>query len=394
MPSTISKYALDSKLPKVGTTIFSLMSKLAQECQAINLSQGFPDFECHPELIEGVTHYMKQGANQYCPTAGLPALREQIALKTERDHGISIDPETEITVHSGASEAIFNIIAAVVKADDEVIIFEPAYDLYKPVIELFEGKVVPISLNAEDFSLDWEKARTAITPKTRLLIINTPHNPSGTTLKAKDMQTLTDLVKDTPILVIGDEVYEHIIFDGKAHQSVLRYPELRERSFAVFSFGKTFHVTGWRVGYCIAPPALTNELRKIHQYNTFSTFTPAQYALADFLKDETHYQELPSFYQARRDKIREWLSDTAFKLLPCEGTYFQTVSYGHLSQENDIEYAQRLTREVGVATIPFSPFYTQAEDHKHLRFCFAKKYETMEQAMEKLIRFEDKLKQG
>ncbi len=385
--------SLQSKLPNVGTTIFSQMSKLAQDCNAINLSQGFPDFECHPELIEGVMKYMQQGANQYCHTAGLPALREQIALKTARDHGISIDAETEITVHSGASEAIFNIIAAVVKVQDEVLIFEPAYDLYRPVAELFGAKVVPVSLKKEDFSIDWDKARSAITSQTRLIIINTPHNPSGTTLKAEDLQQLSDLVENTDILVIGDEVYEHIIFDNQAHQSVLRYPELRERSFAVFSFGKTFHVTGWRVGYCIAPTHLTSELRKVHQYNTFSTFTPAQYALADFLQKEAHYQALPDFYQARRDALRKWLADTPFKLLPCEGTYFQTVYYGHLSQEHDVDYAQRLTREVGVATIPFSPFYTQKEDNKHLRFCFAKKYETMEQAVALLIKHGDKLRQ-
>ncbi len=383
---------LHSKLPSVGTTIFSKMTQLAQTHGAVNLSQGFPDFECHPELIAGVEAYMRKGANQYCPTAGLPVLCEQIALKTERDHGIKIDPLQEITIHSGASEAIFNIITAVIKPEDEVIIFEPAYDLYRPVVMLFGGTVVPISLNQEDFSVDWTQVAAAITPRTRLIIINTPHNPSGTTLKAEDMQQLTALVSNTPILLIGDEVYEHIIFDGKAHQSVLRYPELRARSFAVFSFGKTFHVTGWRIGYCIAPPALTAELRKVHQYNTFSTFTPAQYALADFLKDAEHYESLPSFYQERRDKFREWLSATPFQLFPCEGTYFQTVSYKHLSQEADIDYAERLTREVGVATIPLSPFYSQAEDHKTLRFCFAKKYETMEVAIERLLKNADALR--
>ncbi len=377
-----------SKLPQLGTTIFTVMSRLAQEVQAINLSQGFPDFECHPQLIDLVTHYMKKGANQYAPMAGMPALREQISIKTEETYRIAPNPEKEITVVSGASEAIFNALAAVVRPGDEVIIFEPAYDLYQPIIELFGGKAIPVPLHPDDYAIQWTLFQQALNEKTKVVMINSPHNPSGTALKAEDMQQLNEIAQNQDFIIISDEVYEHIIFDGQEHQSVLRYPELRQRSFAIFSFGKTFHATGWKIGYCIAPEYFTQEFRKIHQYNTFATFTPAQLALADFLKEKEHYLSLADFYQERRDRFRALMQATPFKLLPCEGTYFQVASYGHLSQEKDTAYTERLTRQVGVATIPLSPFYIDGQDHKAIRFCFAKKYETMEQAVEKIIQNE------
>ena len=375
---------INSKLPNLGTTIFTIMSAMAREYNAINLSQGFPDFDCDSELIDLVTHYMKSGANQYAPMTGRKELRDAIAQTILKVYDCELDSDEEITVVSGASEAIFNAIAAVIKPGDEVIILEPAYDLYKPVTELFGGQIVPVPLNIPDYSVDWNKVKAAISPKTKLIIINTPHNPSGTTLKDQDLQTLQELVKGTNILIISDEVYEHIIFDKQQHCSVLRYPELKDRSFAVFSFGKTFHATGWKIGYCVAPPALSKEFRKIHQFNTFATFTPAQLALADFLQNPDHYQSLGAFYQERRDKFQVLMRETPFELMKSEGTYFQLASYGHLSQENDLDYVKRLTKEVGVAMIPLSPFYGDSVDHKMVRFCFAKRYDTLEQAVEKL----------
>ncbi|GAB4401447.1 MAG: pyridoxal phosphate-dependent aminotransferase [Microscillaceae bacterium] len=383
--------SLVSKLPHLGTTIFSKMTKMALDYGAVNLSQGFPDFEVHPDLIDRVYQAMRQGLNQYAPMAGMLALREQIAQKTAQLYGYAPHPEDEITVTSGASEAIFNVVAAVVRPGDEVVILEPAYDLYRPVVELFGGKVLPVALRSEDFSVDWPAVARALRPNTRMLIYNTPHNPSGKIWAPEDLHQLTQLVRDTDILLISDEVYEHIVFDGQKHLSVLAYPELRARSFVVFSFGKTFHATGWRIGYCVAPAALSREFRKVHQYNTFSTFTPAQVALAEFLKTEAHYLELPDFYQARRDRFRQWLSETPFELLPCEGGYFQIVSYAHLSSESDLDYAERLTREVGVATIPLSPFYSQGGDTKKIRFCFAKKYETLEAGIARLHQHRDRL---
>ncbi|MEO1652495.1 MAG: methionine aminotransferase [Bacteroidota bacterium] len=386
--------SLESKLPRLGTTIFTKMSLLARQEEAINLSQGFPDFECHPELIDRVSHYMKKGANQYAPMAGIPALKEQIAIKSEKAYNCSLDPESEVTVVSGASEAIFNALAVLVRPGDEVIFFEPGYDLYQPVTELMGGIPVPIPLNAEDYSIDWEKTAAKVSDKTRAIIINSPHNPSGSILKAEDLRQLEKLIADKPIFVISDEVYEHIIFDEQAHESVLKYPLLKERSFAVFSFGKTFHATGWKIGYCIAPAELSKEFRKIHQYNTFSTFTPAQMALADFLKNPDNYLSLGAFYQERRDKFQELMRETPFQMKECQGTYFQLASYGHLSEEADTEYSVRLTKEVGVATIPLSPFYSETRDDKTIRFCFAKKYETLEQAVEKMIQHKNLLYQS
>ena len=374
-----------SKLPNVGTTIFSIMSALANKHGAVNLSQGFPDFEASKQLIELVTEAMKKGFNQYAPMPGAPPLREIIAEKTQELYGASCHPDTEITVTVGASEALFSVLASFVREGDEVIFFEPAYDLYLPVIELFGGIPVPIPLNKEDYGINWEKTKEAVNEKTKFIIINTPHNPTGAVLLEEDMQQLIALTKDKDIFLIGDEVYEHIVFDGIRHESLLRYPELRDKSFVISSFGKTYHTTGWKIGYCIAPPALTKEFRKVHQYNAFCITSPMQYALAEFLKIKENYLELPQFYQERRDVFRKLLAQTSFELLPCKGTYFQLASYGHLSQEKDTDYAERITKEVGVATIPLSPFYLDHTDHKVLRFCFAKRTETMEQAIDKLI---------
>jgi methionine aminotransferase len=381
----------ESKLPRVGTTIFSVMTALANEVGATNLSQGFPDFEAHPKLLDLVNNAMRKGFNQYAHTWGLPTLREAIAGKTEIVYGTKVDANTEVTVVSGASEALFNALACLVGKEDEVIILEPAYDLYLPAIELFGGKAVGVPLEFPSYSVNWEKVKQAITPKTKAIIVNTPQNPSGAILTAQDMAQLEAITRGTNIVVISDEVYEHIIFDGQSHESVLKYPALRERSFVISSFGKTYHTTGWKIGYCIAPPYFTTEFRKIHQFNTFATSTPMQVALAEFLQDSGEYLNLPAFYQERRDKFKEMLKATPFEILPCAGTYFQLVGYGHLSQEADTAYTQRITREVGVATIPVSVFYSAPTDHKVIRFCFAKRYETLEQGIEKIIKLADKL---
>jgi methionine aminotransferase len=381
---------IHSKLPQVGTTIFSVMSALANQVGAVNLSQGFPDFEANPLMIDLVSQAMKKGHNQYAPMIGLPSLREAIAEKTTFLYHNTCNVETEITVVSGASEAIFNALACVVNQGDEVIILEPAYDLYLPIIRLFGGKVVPIALD-ENYQIPFDKLKNAISSQTKVLMINTPHNPTGAILRAKDLQKLEDLLENTNIILISDEVYEHIIFDNESHESVLKYPKLKERSFVISSFGKTYHTTGWKLGYCIAPAELTKEFRKIHQFNTFSTNTPMQYAMAEFLKQKEEYLNLPNFYQERRDKFKTLLQETPFKILPCEGTYFQLVSYAHLSIEKDTDYATRLTHEAKVATIPVSVFYHNQEDRKVIRFCFAKRYETLEKGIENLIKFKDRL---
>jgi methionine aminotransferase len=381
---------IHSKLPQVGTTIFSVMSALANQVGAVNLSQGFPDFEANPLMIDLVSQAMKKGHNQYAPMIGLPSLREAIAEKTTFLYHNTCNVETEITVVSGASEAIFNALACVVNQGDEVIILEPAYDLYLPIIRLFGGKVVPIALD-ENYQIPFDKLKNAISSQTKVLMINTPHNPTGAILRAKDLQKLEDLLENTNIILISDEVYEHIIFDNESHESVLKYPKLKERSFVISSFGKTYHTTGWKLGYCIAPAELTKEFRKIHQFNTFSTNTPMQYAMAEFLKQKEEYLNLPNFYQERRDKFKTLLQETPFKILPCEGTYFQLVSYAHLSNEKDTDYATRLTHEAKVATIPVSVFYHNQEDRKVIRFCFAKRYETLEKGIENLIKFKDRL---
>lgn len=377
---------LPSKLPHVGTTVFTVMSRLAQEHNAVNLGQGFPDFPCSDELVELVAQAMRDGHNQYAPMPGLMSLREAIAEKTERLYGHAPDPESEITVTSGGTEALYAAISAVVRPGDEVIVLEPCYDSYLPAIELNGGVPVCVPLRSTDFSIDFDLLRAAFTPRTKALIINTPHNPTGTVLRQADMNQLAALLRDTDAFLISDEVYEHIVFDGEAHQSVLRHPALRERSFVVSSFGKTYHVTGWKLGYCVAPKALTVEFRKVHQYLTFSSFTPLQVALAAYLRNTDAYESLPTFYQQKRDYFTDLMQDTPFRLRPCAGSYFVLAEYGHLTDENDYDCAIRLTKEIGVAAVPLSVFYREKTDNKLLRFCFAKREETLQEAVERLAK--------
>ncbi|MEB2784032.1 methionine aminotransferase [Algoriphagus persicinus] len=376
--------SISSKLPNVGTTIFTVMSKLATDCGAINLSQGFPGFDSDPALLDLVTKYLKAGFNQYAPMSGVPVLRERIAEKTKLVYGVELDSESEVTVVSGATEALYAAVTAVVTTGDEVILFDPAYDSYAPAIELNGGRPIFIPLELPHFSVNWEKVKAAITDKTRLIMVNTPHNPSGYVWTQNDLKTLAELIQNKDIFVVSDEVYEHITFDGRAHLSLLTHPVLRERTFVCGSFGKTFHVTGWKIGYCLAPPKLTEEFRKIHQFLTFSTATPLQYALADYLSDPSRYLALPDFYQKKRDLFCEGLRATPFEFIPAQGSFFQMVSYAHLSQESDYELAVRLTKEMGVASIPISVFFSDKRDHKILRFCFAKNDLELHKALEKL----------
>ncbi len=376
---------IESKLPRVGTTIFSVMSQLAIEHKAVNLGQGFPDFEPPPPLREALTRAMNDGRNQYAPMHGTAALRQQIALKTERLYGCQVDAEREITVTSGATEAIFAAIAALVRAGDEVIVFDPAYDCYEPAIDLQGARAVHLPLTLPHFAVDWQRVREALTPRTRMILINSPHNPSGAVLSATDLAALAELVRDTDIVVLSDEVYEHIVYDGAPHQSVLRHPELAARSVVVSSFGKTFHCTGWKVGYAVAPAALTAEFRKVHQYVTFCTFHPAQVALADFLASHPeHYLELSAYYQAKRDRFRALLQPSRLRLLDVPGGYFQLVDYSAVSALDDLAFSQWLVKEGGVAAIPLSPFCATAPGTQLLRLCFAKRDATMDAAAERL----------
>jgi len=376
-----------SKLPDVGTTIFTVMSQLAAEHGAINLSQGFPDFPAPAGLLDRVSHHLQAGHNQYAPMSGLPALREQIARKTLALHGRSVDPDSEVTVTSGATEALFCAIEAIVQAGDEVLCLDPAYDSYDPAIRLAGGRAVHVPLRQPDFGVDWDRVRTAITPRTRLLILNSPHNPTGAVLSAADLSALAELVRDSRLLLLGDEVYEHIIFDGRRHESLLRYPELAERSLVVSSFGKTYHATGWKIGYCVAPAALTREFRRVHQFVQFCVVTPMQWALADFLEsDPGHYLDLPGFYQVKRDRFCALLEPSRFRLTPSAGTYFQLLDYGAITDEDDVAFARRLTTEAGVACIPVSGFCAQPLARPLLRFCFAKDAATLERAAEILCR--------
>lgn len=378
---------IQTKLPKVGTTIFTVMSQLAQQHNAVNLGQGFPDFDGPQSLRDALAEAMNTGKNQYAPMTGIAALREQIALKTERLYGRTVNADTEVTVTSGATEAIFAAIAAVVRPGDEVIVLDPCYDCYEPAIDLVGGRAVHVPLNLPDFSVDWQRVKDAITAKTRVIMVNSPHNPSGAVFTAADLDTLAELTRGSEILVISDEVYEHIVFDGALHQSALRHAELAERSFVVSSFGKTYHCTGWKVGYCIAPRALSAEFRKVHQYLTFCTFGPAQWAFAEVLaKDPQHYLDLPAFYQAKRDRFRELLAPTRFTLLPVGGAYFQLVDYSAISDQDDLSFGEWLVREAGVAAIPVSAFYESAPDARIVRFCFAKSDATLAAAAERLAR--------
>lgn len=376
--------ALESKLPRVKTTIFSIMSALAKEHNAINLSQGFPDFPTHKELINLVTKAMNDGYNQYAPMQGYLPLREKIALKTAELYSANYDPETEITITSGATQAIFTAITAIVKEGDEVIVIEPAYDCYVPAIELCGGIPKYIRLNEDDFSVNWDHVRKSINQNTKAIIINTPHNPSGSILSAADMAKLEKLVKGRDIVIISDEVYEHIVFDGIEHQSVARYPELATRSFIVSSFGKTYHTTGWKIGYVLAPRNLMSEFRKVHQYNVFCVNTPIQVAYAELLDQKNLYSELGTFYEKKRDLFTGLLKGSSFRILPVFGSYFQVLKYDKITTESDIEFAKRMTIDIGVAPIPMSVFYHKGNDYQHLRFCFAKSDETLKLAADRL----------
>lgn len=375
---------LPSKLPDVGTTIFTVMSQLANESKAINLSQGFPGFDCDPYLVDLVTRFMKEGKNQYAPMTGIPELREILSEKTKSLYQVDYDSESEVTIVSGATDALFSAVSAVVQPGDEVILLEPAYDSYAPAVKLSGGVAVFVPLNIPEFSVDWDRVKDAITEKTRVIMVNNPHNPSGYVWTKQDLDTLAGLVRDKNIFIISDEVYEHIIFDGRKHLSLMCHPVLKERTFICGSFGKTFHVTGWKIGYCLAPKPLSIEFRKVHQFVTFSTATPLQFALAEYLKDERKYLDLPGFYQKKRDLFCSGLSETDFKFTPSQGSFFQLVSYKHLSSISDYELSVKMCKEVGVACIPISVFFNQKEDHKILRFCFAKSDSELLEALDKL----------
>lgn len=371
---------INSKLPNVGTTIFSVMSNLANEHNAINLSQGFPNFDCSERLKNLVSQYMKDGYNQYAPMPGAPILRQQIAQKIQNLYNYPLNPDTEITITAGATQAIFSAISAFIHPGDEVILIEPAYDSYRPSIEVNGGIPVTYELNAPDYKIDWNQLKKLVNFKTRMIIINTPHNPIGKIFQKQDLLELERLTEGTDILILSDEVYEHLVFDGQEHQSVLRYPKLWNRSLAVFSFGKTFHITGWKMGYCVAPEYLMKEFKKVHQYTVFSVNTPAQYGIAEFLKDPNEYLSLNNFYQQKRDFFLKTLEGSRLKPILSEGTYFQLFDYSKISDEKDTEFAIRMTTEYGVAAIPVSVFYSSGKDEKVIRLCFAKTEDVLEKA--------------
>ena len=378
---------VQSKLPDVGTTIFTVMSQLAADCGAINLSQGFPSFDPDPELMRLIDHHLRAGANQYAPMPGAPSLRREIAAKASRLYGRSVDENTEVTVCTGATEGLFSTIQAMVWPGDEAIVFDPAYDSYEPAVTLAGGQTrhVPLIETDGKFRIDWQRLRDTISEKTRIIILNFPQNPTGAVLTEADLATLAELLRDTPIFLVSDEVYEHIIFDGVAHQSLLRHDELWQRAFVISSFGKTYHATGWKVGYCIAPPLLTAEFRKVHQFTTFAVVTPIQHAIADYMaKTPEHYDTLPSFYEAKRDRFCALVKDSRFRFHPAQGTFFQILDYSEITDEPDLDYAKRLTREIGVASIPVSVFCEEPPPGRKLRFCFAKDDATLEQAAGKL----------
>jgi len=384
----MSTPSLVSRLPQVGTTIFTQMSQLAIDHGAVNLGQGFPDFACDPALVDLVTAAMRAGHNQYPPMTGLPALRAAIAAKIAATYGQRYDANTEITVTAGASQAIQSAILAVVHPGDEVIVIEPAYDCYAPAVALAGGVVVPVTmlLGEAGYSVPWDDVRAAVTPRTRMIVVNTPHNPTGTILRQADLDALAAIVHDTPILVLSDEVYEHMVFDGEPHASVARDPRLAERAFVVSSFGKTYHVTGWKIGYVAAPASLMTEFRKVHQYNVFCVNAPMQHAIAAYLEDPAPWRDLPAFYQRKRDLFRDGLQGSRFTLLPSDGTYFQCVRYDAISSLSEADFARWLTSEIKVAAIPVSAFYSRPRESKVVRFCFAKKDETLQLALERLAR--------
>ena len=375
-----------SRLPRVGTTIFTVRSGLAQQHGAVNLGQGFPDFDCDPKLLDAVDHAMRAGLNQYPPMPGVPVLREAVAAKIAALYDRAYDPGSEVTITAGATQAILTAILAIVHPGDEVIVLEPAYDSYEPNIVLAGGTAVHVPLDAGTFRPNFEAIAAALSPRTRAILINTPHNPSATVWSAADMQRLADLLRPTNVIVIADEVYEHMVFDGARHESVARHSELAARSFIVSSFGKTYHVTGWKIGYVAAPAALMAEFRKVHQFNVFTVNTPMQHALAAYMADPRPHLDLPAFYQRKRDLFRAGLAATRFKLLPSAGSYFQCVDYSAVSDANEVDFCQWLTREIGVAAIPLSVFYRDGLEQRIARFCFAKKDETLALAIERLAR--------
>ncbi len=371
---------IKSKLPRTGTSIFAVMSQLANEHKAINLSQGFPDFDVSPKLIELISHYMKKGYNQYAPMTGVPLLRERISEKIEKTYKIKYDPDKEINITAGATQGIYAAIACMVRDDDEVIIFEPAYDSYAPAVQLCGGIVKYARMEPPDYNINWPEVARMVTHRTRMIIINSPHNPTGSILLEKELLALQHLTKKTDIVVLSDEVYEHLIYDGEPHESVCKYPGLVERSFVIGSFGKTFHATGWKMGYVLAPENLMKEFRKSHQFIVFACNTPVQHAIADYLGDEKNYRDLHSFYQKKRDYFVDGISSSRFKIIPCHGTYFQLLDYSRISDESEMDFATRLITEYGIGSIPVSPFYHQRDENSVLRLCFAKKEETLDKA--------------
>jgi methionine aminotransferase len=381
MPATVS---VTSKLPDVGVSIFAVMTRLANEHGAINLSQGFPDFDCDPALVEAVAAAMRAGHNQYAPMPGVLALREALAAKIQRCYGATFDPLTEIQIVSGATAGLYATLSAFVHPGDEVVLFEPCYDSYVPVIRLSGGVPVFASLRYPDYRVDWDEVKRAITPRTRAILVNTPHNPTGIAWTADDMRQLAALVDGTEILLIGDEVYEHVIFDGREHQSLLRYPDLRSRACVISSFGKTYHTTGWKVGYCIAPKPILAEVQRVHQFMTFTVHTPSQVAFAEFVSRDPEASTLPAFYQQKRDQFLQLIEGSRFTPLACEGTYFQLLDYSAISRERDTDMAMRLLKENGVASIPCSAFLYKDAGGPVLRFCFAKKDSTLRAAAERL----------
>ncbi len=386
MRTEIPSPSLQSKLPTVGTTVFTVMSELASATGAVNLGQGFPDFDGDSRLVDEVSKAMQRGLNQYPPMAGVPALREAVAAKMQTLYGHSYNPNSEITITAGATQAIITVILAVVHPGDEVIVLEPCYDSYVPNIALAGGVVVRVPLTPGTFRPDFNKMAAAITPRTRAIVINSPHNPSGTVWSQEDMLQLQQLLAGTEIVLVSDEVYEHMVFDGQQHQSAARFPGLAARSFIVSSFGKTYHVTGWKVGYVAAPASMTREFRKVHQFNVFTVNTPVQHGLAAYMGDPSPYLGLPQFYQRKRDLFRAGLSNSRFRMLPSEGTYFQCVDISSVSDLNEVDFCHWLTREVGVAAIPLSAFYANGFDQRVVRFCFAKKDETLQTALQRLSR--------
>ena len=380
--------SIHSKLPNVGTTIFTVMSQLAVQHNAVNLGQGFPDFPMNATLHELVAKAMRDGANQYVHMNGYPLLRQKLAAKVQQLYHTSIDAETDITITPGGTYAIYTALTTVLQPGDEVIVFEPAYDSYIPNIEINGAVAVRIALNYPDYSIPWEEVKQKITSRTRMIMINSPHNPTGAVLSAIDMQTLATVVEGTNIIILSDEVYEHLIFDGLTHESILRYPELLKRSFVCFSFGKTYHCTGWKLGYCISSPELMKEFRKVHQFNCFTCDTPKQVALASYLDDTQAYLELGAQIQQKRDYFRKQMEQTPFQCIPSHGSYFECYSYASISNEPDMVFAKRLTTDYGVATIPVSAFYKDGKDDQVIRFCFAKQEATLDQAIEKLLKIQ------